>query len=67
MSSDANPILSGTIPAFEMFMTAWEKLTEHHPRLKPWINVGPKWATTYYAQMDLTKVYIMTMGKRLSF
>jgi hypothetical protein len=67
MSSDANPILSGSIPAFEMFMTAWEKLAEHHPRLKPWINVGLKWATTYYARMDLTKAYIMTMGKQLSF
>ena len=67
MSSNANPILSGSIPAFEMFMTAWEKLAEHHPRLKPWIDVGLKWATTYYARMDLMKAYIMTMGKRLSF
>jgi len=23
MSSETNPVLSGTIPAFEMFMTAW--------------------------------------------
>jgi hypothetical protein len=67
MSSNANLILSGSIPAFEMFMTVWEKLAKHHPRLKPWIDVGLKWATIYYAQMDLTKAYIMTMGKQLSF
>ena len=66
MSSDANPILSGSIPAFEMFMTAWKKLAKNHPRLKPWIDVGLKWATTYYVRMDLTKAYILTMGKQLS-
>jgi hypothetical protein len=66
MSSDANPILSGSIPAFEIFMTTWEELAKHHPRLKPWIDVGLKWATTYYARMDLTKAYIMTMGKQLN-
>ena len=66
MSSDANPILSGSIPAFEIFMTMWEELAEHHPRLKPWIDVGLECATTYYAWMDLTKVYIMTMGKQLN-
>ena len=48
MSSDANPILAGAIPAFEMFMTAWERLAECHPRLKPWID-GLDWATTYYS------------------
>jgi hypothetical protein len=63
MSGNANPILSGSIPAFEMFMTAWEQLAEHHPRLKPWIDVGLGWATTYYARMDLTKAYIISMGK----
>ena len=66
MSSDANPILSGSILAFEIFMTTWEELAEYHPRLKPWIDVGLKWATTYYAGMDLTKAYIMTMGKQLN-
>lgn len=63
MLSDGNPILSGTIPAFEMFMTAWERLGERHPRLKPWIDVGLKWATTYYSRMDLTTAYIIAMGK----
>jgi hypothetical protein len=66
MSSDANPILSGSIPAFEIFMTTWEELAEHHPRLKPWIDVGLEWATTYYARMDLTMAYIMTMRKQLT-
>ena len=47
-------------------MTTWEELDEHRPRLKPWIDVGLEWATTYYARMDLTKAYIMTMGKQLN-
>ncbi|KIM74933.1 hypothetical protein PILCRDRAFT_35169, partial [Piloderma croceum F 1598] len=33
MSSDSNPVLAGTIPAFEKFMTAWERLAEKHQRL----------------------------------
>ena len=36
------------------------------PRLKPWIDVGLEWATTYYAWIDLTKAYNMTMGKQLN-
>jgi hypothetical protein len=63
MSVDANPILAGAIPAFEMFMTSWERLAAKHPRLKPWIDVGLDWATTYYSRMDLTTSYIIAMGR----
>ena len=63
ISSNANPILSGSILAFTIFMTTWEELDKHRPKLKPWIDVGLEWVTTYYAWMDLTKAYIMTMGK----
>ena len=48
MSSDSNPVLAGTIPTFAKFMTAWECLAEKHQRLKPWIDIGLGWATTYY-------------------
>ena len=63
MSSETNPVLAGSIPAFEMFMTSWEYLAGKHPRLKPWIDIGLKWATTYYSRMDLTKAYIISMCK----
>jgi len=33
MSAEQTPILSGAIPSFEMFMTAWEQLGEKHPWL----------------------------------
>jgi len=56
-------ILAGAIPAFEMFMTSWECLAEKHPRLKPWINIGLEWASTYYSRMDGTKSYIISMCK----
>ncbi|KIK07883.1 hypothetical protein K443DRAFT_35466, partial [Laccaria amethystina LaAM-08-1] len=33
MSRERTPVLSGAIPTFEMFMTAWEQLGRDHPRL----------------------------------
>jgi hypothetical protein len=63
MSSNANPVLAGSIPAFEMFMTSWEQLAEKHPRLQSWVDVGLAWANEYYARMDLTDAYIVSMGK----
>jgi hypothetical protein len=63
MSSDTNPVLAGSIPAFEIFMTSWERLAERHPRLKGWIDVGLGWANQYYSRMDLTKSYVIAMGK----
>jgi hypothetical protein len=63
MSGETNPILAGVIPAFEMFMTSWERLAEKHPRFRSWIDTGLDWASTYYSRMDLTKSYIITMGE----
>jgi hypothetical protein len=51
------------MPAFEMFMTAWENLSETHPRLGPFIEIGLAWARKYYQRMDNTKAYVMAMGK----
>jgi hypothetical protein len=63
MSAESQPILSGTIPAFEMFMTKWEKLANEHPRLKPIIQVGLEWTYKYYDRMDQTKAYVVAMCK----
>ena len=57
------PILSGAIPAFEMFMTKWEKLGVECPRLKPFIQPGLDWAYKYYKRMDRTTAYIIAMCK----
>jgi len=61
MSSKTTPVLSGTIPAFEMFMSMWEDLAEQHPRLSPWIDIGMDKAKEYYGWMDHTAAYIMSM------
>jgi len=62
MSTEKTPILSGAIPAFEMFMTAWEQLGNKNPRLWRWTSVGGKWAVKYYKRMDMTRAYIISMG-----
>jgi len=66
MSREQTPVLSGAIPAFEMFMTQWERLGERIPRLKPFVDIGLSWATTYYARMDRTKAYILAMCMRIT-
>jgi hypothetical protein len=55
--------LCGAIPAFEMFMTMWEKIIEEHPRLERLVWPGLDWAYKYYGQMDHTRAYIVTMHK----
>lgn len=61
MSQEKNPVLAGAIPAFEMFMTTWEKLGEQNSHLKRWTDLGLKWATKYYNRMDNTKAYVIAM------
>lgn len=63
MSGEKTPILSGAIPAFEMFMSSWEKLGREHSRLKDLIKPGLDWAYKYYGRMDRTKAYIIAMCK----
>jgi hypothetical protein len=65
MSGESTPILSGAIPAFEMFMTTWEKIIEEHPRLEKYIKPGLDWAHLYYGRMDRTKAYIISMRKHI--
>ena len=61
MSSENNPILCGAIPAFETFMTAWEKVTR--TPLKKYAQPGLECAYKYYGRMDRTRAYIVTMCK----
>jgi hypothetical protein len=48
MSSKSLPILSRAIIGFEMFMTGLEELGKQHKILKPWTEIGLRWATKYY-------------------
>ena len=61
MSSQQTLILSGAIPAFEMFMTAWEQLAAKHPQLARWTKIGVEWAAKYYSKMDQTRAYVIAM------
>jgi hypothetical protein len=48
MSGKSSPLLSGAIPAFELFMTRWEKLKEEKPHLAQFIDNGLNSAYKYY-------------------
>jgi hypothetical protein len=63
MSDESTPILSGAIPAFEMFMTTWEKLSQENRHLEEFIQKGLDWAYKYYTRMDRTRAYIIAMRK----
>jgi hypothetical protein len=64
MSGERTPILCGAIPAFEMFMTTWEKMCREHTHLEKYIRPGLEWAYRYYARMDRTGAYMITMRKQ---
>ena len=62
MCAEKLPTLAATLPNFEMFMTSWEVLATKTLNLKPYTDVGLKWATKYYRRMDQSKAYIIAMG-----
>ena len=64
MSAEKTPVLCGSIPAFELFMSKWEKLAADNKHLKRLIRPGLKVAYKYYSRMDCTSAYIITMRKR---
>jgi hypothetical protein len=66
MSGESMPILSGAIPAFEMFMTQWEQIQDNQEDTREWVEVGLSWATTYYGRMDLTQAYVIAMCELVS-
>lgn len=63
LSKEETPVLAGVIPAFEIFLSKWDKLAIAKPRLKPWIDEGLKWATKYYRRLDLSDAYVVGMCK----
>jgi hypothetical protein len=65
MSSESTPILSGAIPAFEMFMTRWEKIIQQHPRLERLVRPGLDWTYKYYDRMDRTRAYFIAMCQQI--
>lgn len=65
MCGETTPLLSGAIPAFEMFMTRWETMSQH-PNLETIIAPGLEWAAKYYKRMDRTRAYIIAMRMCLS-
>jgi hypothetical protein len=48
MSGESSPLLSGAIPAFELFMNHWEKLKKEKPHLAQFIDKGLDLAYKYY-------------------
>ena len=63
MSSESCPKLGKAVPHLELFMSAWEKTAEETPHLKPFIDVGLKWANKYYKRIDDTRAYVVAMCK----
>ncbi|OJA12309.1 hypothetical protein AZE42_10247 [Rhizopogon vesiculosus] len=61
MSSESHPRLGRAVPHLELFMSAWEKKAQKIPHLKPFIDVGLKWAEKYYKRMDDTCAYVVAM------
>lgn len=66
MSSESTPVLSGTVPAFEVFMTAWETQVTKMPRLASYIKEGLELAKKYYRRLDDTKAYVVSMCKSIT-
>jgi hypothetical protein len=42
-----------------------EKLCSKYPELKPWVNIGLKWAKKYYNHMDNTDTHMIAMCELL--
>ena len=61
LAGDKLPVLAYAMPAFELFMSNWEKLATKQPRLKPFINKGLHFAYIHYQKMDWTMAYIICM------
>ncbi|KAI6018097.1 hypothetical protein BKA83DRAFT_4058373 [Pisolithus microcarpus] len=40
MSAEVQPTLGHAIPAFELFMTTWEKMQQSNPCMAPFIDAG---------------------------
>lgn len=65
MSGESTPILCGTIPSFEMFMTRWEDIIWDHPHLERFVRPGLDLAYKYYGRMDHTQAYFIAMHQQI--
>jgi len=67
MSAEDTPILSGAIPAFELFMSLWQSMVNNvdleAENVKQFIRPGLAIATKYYKKFDDTDAYIIAMCK----
>ncbi|KAF8230270.1 hypothetical protein L208DRAFT_1282653, partial [Tricholoma matsutake] len=61
MLKDKTPILAGTIPSFEQFMSCWEQLAKKNVHLAPAIKIGLDFTMKYYKQIDDTDAYVVAM------
>jgi len=61
LANERTPTLGNVIPYLECFVTALEEYGMHLLCLKPILDEGLVWATTYYSRMDNTKGYIIAM------
>jgi hypothetical protein len=61
LANERTPTLGNVILHWECFMMALEEYGTHLPCLKPILDEGLAWATTYYSRMDNTKAYIIAM------
>ncbi len=66
MANEATPVLSGAIPSLKLFTLKWELLADSHDNLQPFIKAGLQKAQEYYAKMDLTCAYVISLGKVIS-
>lgn len=67
MLKGSTPVLLGTVPSFEMFMTSWEQLPSKTPCLKPLVQPGLDLAYKFYDWMDRTVSYIIAWVHEIKF
>lgn len=66
MSHESTPVLSYAISSFEKLLVEWETTGKKFETLRPWTDIGERWATKYYCRMDDTDAYVIAMCKSLN-
>lgn len=62
-------LLGGAVPAYEMFMKQWKKLSDmpQAPHLQAFISSGLERAEHYYDRFGRSKAYLFSMCKCIYF
>jgi hypothetical protein len=67
MSAENTPILAGSIPAFELFISSWKSMLAdtdlQNENISKFIQPGLDIATNYYNKMGDMDAYIISMCK----